>query len=52
MSDPLERCVLCDQPTGRAWESDDSIYTVVAGNTIGPLCEDCADGAEEWNEAT
>lgn len=32
-----ERCVVCDEPTGKAGKADDSLY--VDGN--GPYCEDC-----------
>jgi hypothetical protein len=32
-----ERCVACDEPTGKAGKEDDSLY--VDGN--GPYCEDC-----------
>jgi len=45
----LERCCLCDAPTGRSGKGEDSIYRVLAfdwcmdkmGDEIGPLCEDC-----------
>jgi len=33
-----ERCIDCDEPTGRAGAGDDSIYT---DDGDGPLCEDC-----------
>ena len=35
-----ERCINCDEPTGRAGEGEDSIF---AGG-VGPLCEDCYAG--------
>lgn len=38
---PLERCCLCDEPTGRAGKGEDSLYTV-SGDT-GPFCENCFD---------
>ena len=33
----LEYCSVCDSKTGRAGESDDSIFV----DGIGPLCEEC-----------
>lgn len=35
----LERCVICDEPTGRAGRADDSIYCPECNN--GPFCESC-----------
>jgi len=32
-------CIICDEPTGRC--EDDEIYS----GEIGPLCEECAEGA-------
>lgn len=37
MSSELELCIRCDEPTGRAGRSEDSLY---AGE-VGPFCEDC-----------
>ena len=34
----LELCLDCDEPTGRAGRSDDSMYTP---DGVGPFCEDC-----------
>ncbi len=36
----LERCVLCDEPTGNAGKGEDSFYL---DNGDGPYCEDCFD---------
>ena len=33
----IERCCVCDEETGRAGRSDDSIYI----DDYGPLCSDC-----------
>ncbi len=45
---PLEMCVVCDDPTGRAGRGEDSIYCdvceVVGVNILcGPFCADCYD---------
>lgn len=53
----LERCCMCDDPTGKAGRSDDSIYkecvhafqaqpnpdgaTILPGEEVGPLCGEC-----------
>ena len=37
-----ERCTICDEPTGHAGRGDDSIYIDLAGEEIGPLCDDCS----------
>ena len=37
----LERCCDCDDTTGKAGQSEDSLYT---SNGVGPFCETC------WNE--
>ena len=37
----VEMCERCDEPTGRAGESDDSIYCDNCER--GPFCEDCVD---------
>ncbi|MDD4984369.1 MAG: hypothetical protein PHQ43_01070 [Dehalococcoidales bacterium] len=39
--DKIERCCLCDQPTGRAGRSEDSMYVTTDRAEIGPLCADC-----------
>ncbi len=54
MTQCLEYCTLCDEPTGRAGRGDDSIYCTLIrtqrmatgrlleeGNEVGPLCWDC-----------
>lgn len=38
-----EHCSECDQPTGKAGRSDDSIYKIREGEEIGPLCDSCLD---------
>ena len=46
---PLEYCIICGEPTGRAGRDDDSIYVELkqkygaydAGEIIGGLCEEC-----------
>ena len=40
----IERCVECDEPTGRAGRDDDSMYCDVCG--AGPFCEGCYDEHE------
>ena len=42
---PLERCWHCDEPTGRAGRSDDSIYCEHCHR--GPFCSECFDTHEE-----
>lgn len=44
----LERCYICDEPTGRAGRCDDSIFVEIIkergfdlGEEVGPLCEEC-----------
>ena len=37
MSRPLEQCVECGYPTGRAGAGEDSLYV----GDDGPFCEDC-----------
>ena len=39
----IERCINCDEPTGRAGEGEDSIF---AGD-VGPLCEDCYESIKQ-----
>lgn len=43
MPEEIEICYSCDQPTGRAGRTEDSIYTtfVVGGDEVGPLCFPC-----------
>ena len=44
-----EKCTICDEETGRAGISEDSLYPELAGNYFtlkkgdieGPLCETC-----------
>jgi len=54
MSEPLteERCFICDSATGRAGQSDDSLFT----QDLGPFCSDCwnrlRDDIEAEDEAT
>lgn len=45
---PIERCCLCDEPTGRAGRGEDSIYINLPYAEVGPLCETCQSGIEEW----
>lgn len=45
-----ERCILCDDLTGRAGRSDDSIFIDVDGVYTGPLCERCRDEIVNQNE--
>lgn len=35
-----ERCMVCDEPTGRAGKGDDSLYR---DDDTGPYCEECFD---------
>jgi len=44
MGRPLERCILCDEPTGRAGKGEDSLYVQTAvDDEYGPFCEECYD---------
>lgn len=36
---PLELCIQCDQPTGRAGACEDSMYCCICDE--GPFCEEC-----------
>lgn len=45
---PLEHCCNCDEPTGRAGEGEDSLYTDIYN--LGPYCEDCWNDALLWRE--
>lgn len=39
-----EYCCQCDEPTGRAGRSEDSIWVELpSGADLGPLCERCAE---------
>ncbi len=44
MAEPrrLERCCVCDDPTGRAGAGEDSIFCERC--EVGPFCEECAKG--------
>mgnify|MGYP001591073086 CR=1 FL=1 len=35
----IERCCVCDEPTGKAGREEDSLY----GDDDGPYCETCYD---------
>ena len=48
MTNRIERCCLCDEPTGRAGKYDDSIFIDLPNCTLGPLCETCMHGLEDW----
>lgn len=37
----VELCVECDGPTGKAGESEDSLYYEDEIKKIGPFCETC-----------
>ena len=41
MTEQLERCCKCDEPTGRAGKGDDSLYR---DDGTGSYCEGCLDG--------
>jgi hypothetical protein len=48
MTKPIEHCVICDEPTGKAGPSDDSLYATVESDRgefqpMGPLCQKCFD---------
>ncbi len=34
----IEICIICDEPTGRAGQWEDSLYD---SNGVGPYCEGC-----------
>lgn len=40
----LERCCVCDEPTGKAGRDEDSLYRE---NGDGPYCETCWDRLEQ-----
>ena len=42
MSQPIEHCCICDNPTGRAGIAEDSLYV----GDDGPFCESCYAEAE------
>lgn len=44
---PLEYCIKCDQPTGRAGRAEDSLYCDNPDCDKGPYCEDCYTTDEE-----
>ena len=51
MGKELERCLICEEPTGRAGRAEDSLYPTLIcsyspfvlryGDEVGPLCGDC-----------
>ena len=41
MTRPLELCCDCERPTGKAGQSEDSIYITLNGQDLGPYCEEC-----------
>lgn len=43
----IERCCLCDDPTGRVGRADDSIYVDAGKAELGPLCPECYRGLAE-----
>lgn len=46
MSLPLQRCVVCDTPTGRCNEDSMNVMVTLPDGVediLGPLCEDCYD---------
>lgn len=55
---PIEYCVICDDPTGRAGRAEDSLYIQHADESeTGPLCEGCyedakamADAEDKWSQ--
>jgi hypothetical protein len=48
MTQPIERCIACDEPTGRAGAGEDSLYTTK--NDLGPFCGTCYPVAEKEEE--
>ncbi len=48
MSDNLEHCSLCGEPTGHAGAGEDSIFIETNEQIIGPLCHSCLDGIRQW----
>lgn len=49
MSKRIERCFLCDEPTGRAGKAEDSLYKWDDGS--GPYCELCWEESTVWLDA-
>lgn len=50
----FEFCFKCDDPTGRAGRSEDSIYVDLPdGSTLGPFCETCHESywQKQYDEA-
>lgn len=54
----MELCIICEDPTGRAGQGDDSIYPhliyplwemleLTTGEEVGPLCPDCANALKQ-----
>jgi hypothetical protein len=48
MSEFIERCQGCNEPTGHAGVGEDSISIETNGETIGPLCHSCVDKIFAW----
>lgn len=46
MKKKFQRCIQCDNPTGRTG-SEDSIYVEVDGEEVGPLCEPCREAYKD-----
>lgn len=46
--DRIERCIQCNEPTGRAGACEDSMFCDQCGN--GPLCEQCYGESERIAE--
>lgn len=44
-----EHCIRCDEPTGNAGESDDSLY---GENGVGPYCDSCFELVEQITHLT
>ena len=45
---PVEHCIDCGLPTGRAGKNDDSLYDE---SGVGPFCEDCYFGNDPMDES-
>jgi len=43
----IEKCVICDEPTGRAGKQDDGIFCDQCEN--GSLCERCSYADSYWD---
>lgn len=46
----IEICTICDEPTGKAGKSEDSLCFILNGKQITPLCEECFEMLKQLDE--